>query len=286
GDYLRIICRAVKWYKYLRCGHPRYAFVCTSTIMSASYSKDRAFGIGIWKAPPDLTKEAFENKLTTMLDKLVALPIAQKNYVKLELMLQTGLATQELMAHGVSDGPPSAWLITECATIADYQEIWEDPAVANVFQEGRNSIYGSSLQAVNLSLGEVQIRVDRPTAGNRTRLACALQRPDNFSMEGYHKTVDAYADRLVGLPIVQKNVIKHSMWVPHNAIDGQVSAAGMPVPDPNIVVLIETENQDRMIELVEDSDFKQFMDDARGRPEWDHVGSSFFVANVVTKIDK
>ncbi|KAJ6464915.1 hypothetical protein C8R45DRAFT_1219822 [Mycena sanguinolenta] len=252
--------------------------------MSASYSKDRAVGIGIWQAPPNLSKEAFENKVTTMVDKLVALPIAQKNYIKFEMMFQTGLVTEELGAHGVSDGPLSVWLVTECATIAEYLEVSEDPAVTSVFQEGLNSIYGSSRPTVKASLGEVQMRVDRPTAGNRTRLACRLQQADNFSVDGYHKTVNASADRLVGLPIVQKNVIKHSMWVPHNAMDHLVSAFDVVVPDPNPIVMIETENQDSMIEILKDSDVKQFMDDSRR--EWDiHVNTSFFVANVVTKID-
>ncbi|KAJ6473054.1 hypothetical protein C8R45DRAFT_1217552 [Mycena sanguinolenta] len=146
-------------------------------------------------------------------------------------------------------------------------------------------MYGSSRPTVKASLGEVQMRVHRPTAGNRTRLACAVQRPDNFSVDGYHKTVNASVDRLVGLPIVQKNVIKHSMWVPHNAMDHLVSAFGVLEQDPNLIVMIETENQDRMIELVKDSDVQHFMDDSRR--EWDiHVNSSFFVANVVTKIDK
>ncbi|KAJ6464926.1 hypothetical protein C8R45DRAFT_939769 [Mycena sanguinolenta] len=184
--------------------------------MSASYSKDRAVGIGIWQAPPNLSKEALENKLTTIVDKLVALPIAQKNYVKFEMwgpkftgiiqMFQTGLVTEELMTHGVSEGPPSVWVIAECAT------------------------------------------------------------------------VNASADRLVGLPIIQKNVIKHSMWVPHNTLDPRASAIGFPVPDSNIIVMIETE-------ILKDSEVKQFMDDSRR--EWDiHVDSSFFVANVVTKINK
>ncbi|KAF7337418.1 hypothetical protein MSAN_02268300 [Mycena sanguinolenta] len=253
--------------------------------MSASYSKDHAVGIGIWHAPPNVSKEAFENKLTTLIDKLVALPVAQKNYVKFEMMFQTGLGTEEMMTHGVPESPPSVGVIAECATIADYLEIWEDPAVMSVMQEGMNSVYGSSRPTANLSLGEVQIRLDRPTAGNRIRLVCGLKRPDNLSVEGYRKIVNASVDRFASLPIVQKNAIKHSLWVPHNALDRQVSAVGFPATETNIIIMVETENQDRMIELLTDSDVKQFMDDSRR--EWDiYADILSFVANVVTKIEK
>ncbi|KAF7337420.1 hypothetical protein MSAN_02268500 [Mycena sanguinolenta] len=252
--------------------------------MSASYSKDRDVGIGIWQAPPNLSKEAFENKLTAMVDKLVALPIVQENYVKFEMMFQTGLGTEELMTHGLSEGPPSVWVTVECATIADHLEGWEDPAVMSVLQEGINSVYGDSRPTAHLSSGEVQTRLDRPTAGNRTRLACGLQRPDNISVDGYRKTVSAAADRFVSLPIVQQNVIKHSMWVPHNVLDSQMSAVGFSAPNANIIIMFETENQDSMIEILKDPDVKEFVDDSRHK--WDIHFDSSFVANVVTKIEK
>ncbi|KAJ6492224.1 hypothetical protein C8R45DRAFT_1137348 [Mycena sanguinolenta] len=250
---------------------------------SLSYSKDGAVGVGIWQVPSNLSKKAIKGKLTTMVDKLLALPIAQKNYVKFEM---TGLATEELMTHGVSDGPPSVLLTAECATIADYLEILEDPAATSVLQGGINSIYGNSRPTVNLSLGEVQMRLDRSPAAakNRACLACVLKGPENFSVDGYLKTVNASEDVFVGLSIAQKNVIKHSMWIPHNTMDSQVSAIGFPEPHPNIMFMVETENQDRMIEMLKDRDVKQFVEDSRR--EWDfHVDGSFFVANVVTKLD-
>jgi hypothetical protein len=51
-----------------------------------SVSKDRAVIIGIWNQPPNLTKEAFETKITSLVDSALALPIVQRNYLKFEIV--------------------------------------------------------------------------------------------------------------------------------------------------------------------------------------------------------
>ncbi|KAF7337416.1 hypothetical protein MSAN_02268100 [Mycena sanguinolenta] len=253
--------------------------------MSASYSKDRAVGIAIWQAPPNLSKEDFEAKLTNMVDKLVAVPIAQKNYVKYEMMFQTAFASEELMVHGVAEGAPSVWMIAECATVAEYLEIFEDPAIMNVLRDGKDNVYGGHPIA-KASLGDVRVWIDRPVANNRARLVCAVQRPGNFSVDGYRKAIEAFADRFPGFSIVQKNVVKHWVWFPHNTVDTHVSAIGLSAPAPDLAIcVVETESHDGMIEMLNDSDFKTYMED--GRRELNiHIGSSYFVANVVTKINK
>jgi hypothetical protein len=99
--------------------------------MSASYKKDRVAGIGIYKAPPNLSKEAFETKITSLVDALLAVPIAQKNFLKFEIVCpnclhryivfiymtqiyQNDFSSPYLKALGFAEAPASVWLRLEC----------------------------------------------------------------------------------------------------------------------------------------------------------------------------
>jgi hypothetical protein len=50
--------------------------------------KDRFHAFGIHKAPPGLSKKDFEAKLEALLDHLLALPLVQRNVLKLEMVRQ------------------------------------------------------------------------------------------------------------------------------------------------------------------------------------------------------
>lgn len=76
--------RKVGRYKYPDTHHFAQLTVSPLTIMSVS--KDRAVIIGIWNRPPNLTKEAFETKITSLVDSALALPIVQRNYLKFEIV--------------------------------------------------------------------------------------------------------------------------------------------------------------------------------------------------------
>jgi hypothetical protein len=54
--------------------------------MSAAHRKDRLVEIGIWKAPLNLSKEAFETKFMSIIDSLLTLPVAPKNYLKVDIV--------------------------------------------------------------------------------------------------------------------------------------------------------------------------------------------------------
>ncbi|KAJ7268192.1 hypothetical protein B0H12DRAFT_1097436 [Mycena haematopus] len=253
--------------------------------MSASFIKDRAFGIAIFKAPPNLSKEVFENKMTSFVDALLALPIAQNNFLKYDMIFQTGLVNEHLKALGFSEAPPSVWLTAECATEAHFLEILEDPTFANVVQEkGINNLYGSH-QTANSFLADVETRLDRPAPEERTRLMCAVQRPENLSTDEFLRKLGDFTHKFVGFPIAQRLLVNLSVWMPNNAIDTQILALGFPAPKPAVVFMLETEHQDSMIEVLMDYDIKQMAMDA-SRELNVHIGSSVFAANVVTKISK
>jgi hypothetical protein len=52
----------------------------------SSTTTERSCFIGIHKAPPNLSREEFEAKAGAIVDAIVALPVVQKNLLKLEIV--------------------------------------------------------------------------------------------------------------------------------------------------------------------------------------------------------
>jgi hypothetical protein len=98
--------------------------------MSASNEKDRMVAVGIYKAPANLSKEEFETKITSFVDRMLAVPIAQKNFLKFEIVCpecfildliftcitqiyQNELLNQHMKAFDLPEAPTSVWLTVE-----------------------------------------------------------------------------------------------------------------------------------------------------------------------------
>jgi hypothetical protein len=56
-----------------------------------STAKDRVTVVAVWKAPPNVSKETLEAEITDLVDSVIALPVAQKNYLKYEIVCQITL---------------------------------------------------------------------------------------------------------------------------------------------------------------------------------------------------
>lgn len=52
--------------------------------MSASYRTGRMTAMGIHDAPPNFSEEAFEAKCKTLVDSIMALPVAQRNFISFD----------------------------------------------------------------------------------------------------------------------------------------------------------------------------------------------------------
>lgn len=86
--------------------------------------------VGIYKAPANLSKEEFETKITSFVDRMLAVPIAQKNFLKFEIVCpecfildliftcitqiyQNELLNQHIKAFDLPEAPTSVWLTVE-----------------------------------------------------------------------------------------------------------------------------------------------------------------------------
>lgn len=50
--------------------------------MSASAKKDRVFTVGVYRGPPQLSQKELTSKVDALVDEFLALPVAQKNFLK------------------------------------------------------------------------------------------------------------------------------------------------------------------------------------------------------------
>ncbi|KAJ7301810.1 hypothetical protein DFH08DRAFT_827193 [Mycena albidolilacea] len=119
----------------------------------------------------------------------------------------------------------------------------------------------------------------RPITGSRTRVMAAYRCPDHLSPAEYHAKMEAQLEKITA------HSIKYYLWIPNDTLDAKLREPAFPEPDPMVVLSAETENEERMTEVLPHPEFKDHMRDAI-RDLHLHIESSVFFANVVTKIEK
>jgi hypothetical protein len=82
----------------------------------------------------------------------------------------------------------------------------KDPALAKVYTEAEEF-----LPYVTAFMTDVVTKIDLPTPGNRMHIMCTFQRPDYLSSNEYRTKFEGFVDRLLALPITQKNILKYSV---------------------------------------------------------------------------
>ncbi|KAJ7881227.1 hypothetical protein B0H13DRAFT_2278601 [Mycena leptocephala] len=246
--------------------------------MSASYRNDRIVCAGVYKGPPNLSKEALRVKAEAFADSLLAVPIAQKNYLKFEINFQNGLLDEHMKALRLS-APPGVWVTGECETEAKFMEILGDPEFAKTIGEAEHLDYFS------VFFVDVVTKVDVPTAKNRVRVMGALKPPAHLSSIDFHHKTEALTDRFLALPIVQEKVIRLCMWRQNTNMAAHLQATGLPAPEPVLVIVFEAETEEALIEMAAHPSIKTHVADAT-RDISIHLDSSVFLADVITKIDK
>ncbi|KAJ7800903.1 hypothetical protein B0H14DRAFT_2897706 [Mycena olivaceomarginata] len=249
-----------------------------------STRKDRVAVVAEWKAPPNVSKETLETEITSLVDSILALPIAQKNYLKLEIIFQRELANQHIQGLGLPEAPPSVWVMAECASEAHFAELYEDATFAALIEEKHKTLYKDRLTA-NACFVDLRTKIDSPTTTSCTRVMAAYQRPDHLSSAEYHTKMEALLEKISAHPVVKKAFQKYYLWIPNDTLDAKLRDLGFPEPDPMVLFWAETENDERMAEVLTHPEFKDHMRDAI-RDLHLHIESSVFFANVVTKIEK
>ncbi|KAJ6522221.1 hypothetical protein DFH09DRAFT_1372768 [Mycena vulgaris] len=105
-----------------------------------STHKDRCRWIGVFKAPPHLSKEEFEQGLTAMARALAAVPTAQANMLWKEVSFANNLFDTEIRGLGLPTTGGVALLIGEAENYEKMRQVAEDPEIGRIVAEGRQRI--------------------------------------------------------------------------------------------------------------------------------------------------
>ncbi|KAJ7742941.1 hypothetical protein DFH07DRAFT_1063617 [Mycena maculata] len=250
--------------------------------MSTSARKDRCFAMGIHKVPAHLSKEEFERQIQALVDALVAVPVVQANLLKVEILLQNNELDSHLKALGFPEPGPTVVCAVEYASEEHFVYIVQNTEVQKLLAGAQEFGYH---EEANVFSADVVTKIDTYTPKDRVHIICICKVPPKMSKERFSQKMEAFMDRTLTHPMVERNVLKYTMWVQNNIIKDHVQALAFPVPEPTVVVRVESENWGRFMELVQDPDFQLiFADTMQDFPF--HIGGCCFSADVVTKIDE
>ncbi|KAJ7839155.1 hypothetical protein B0H14DRAFT_3140857 [Mycena olivaceomarginata] len=217
-----------------------------------SVSKDRAVIIGIWNRPPNLTKEAFETKITSLVHSALALPIAQRNYLKFEIVDDSVLCydlPSSFRKHRLVCGllRNAQYVVPDHKVLQvhspqaeeDFAQIFEDPTFSKLLLDAQEDLYGDRRNdTANVFSVDIETRIDLPAPKDCARLVSAFPRPANLSAGEYHPKMRSFADRLAAPPITQKHALKYSLWLPNNTLNVKLRDLGFPEPEPLVVAML------------------------------------------------
>jgi len=229
--------------------------------MSSSARKDSFYLLGIHKAPPHLSKKEFETGIEALVADWDALPIVKNTGLKSGMILSNDLLNTHLRATGMPEPRPTAILMIEAETpdhlVAALRdaEATELIAGAEQFKPERGACLFSA---------QATAKIDKPGPKERVFGIAILKVPHDLPIEQYERKLDAISDRFVALPIIQKYVLKSTLWRPDEvSMETHTEAMGVPAPEHTFVAQDEYESQDRLMEITRDVGVQQLLEDAK-----------------------
>ncbi|KAJ7800897.1 hypothetical protein B0H14DRAFT_3885360 [Mycena olivaceomarginata] len=172
-----------------------------------------------------------ETEITSLVDSVLALPIAQKNYLKFEIIFQRELANQHIQGLGLPEAPPS---VGDGRSEAHFAELYEDATFAALIEEKHKTLYEDRLTA-NAFFVDLRTKIDSPTTRPCTRVMAAYQHPDYLSPAKYYTKMEAVLEKISAHPVVKKAFQKYYLWIPNDTLDSKPRDLGFPEPDPMVV---------------------------------------------------
>ncbi|KAJ7113887.1 hypothetical protein C8R44DRAFT_855758 [Mycena epipterygia] len=119
---------------------------------------------------------------------------------------------------------------------------------------------------------------------DRTRIVGIYPAPAHLSREEFRRQFEALVDELLALPITKKHFLRYDLLFSNTDFDEHMKPLGFRESPGTAVIVVETEKDDHMIEVVEHPEFRQVLAAANINLKFT-VGHTF-TADLVTKVDK
>ncbi|KAJ7924143.1 hypothetical protein B0H13DRAFT_2654907 [Mycena leptocephala] len=245
--------------------------------MSASAAKDYFTAIWLHPVPAHLSTHEFALRMVARADTLLALPVAQNNLLKYEIMVPNDLLDSYFQALGVAQPQPVVLVKVQCETKEHYVQFLRDAQVAQLIS-GTEEFAGASMFSVHEAT-----RVDPGTALGSGAWIGIFKCPPHLSGAELYQVLGDLADGLAALPIMQRNLVKHTMHMQNDALEMNAKVLGLPTVGPVVVAIVQS-NFDTMNQVFTDSDVKRLF--AQLDPAFTGKLSNRFAADIITKFHK
>ncbi|KAJ6544627.1 hypothetical protein DFH09DRAFT_1088491 [Mycena vulgaris] len=216
--------------------------------MAASTAKDRF--TAIWKhlIPAHLSIQEFSAKMEAQVDSLLALPSAQKNLLKYDLIIPNNKLDSYFKALGFPEPQPVVLGKIECevepshairataltTVITRAQNIARRDADAMKKISTAQEFAGASMFSV-----DVVTKIDTGSADGCDACIGIFKCPPHLSRTQFHEFVDKASNDFVALPTMQKNAVKQIMWIQNDAIKKDVQAMGVPAAETVALFMVQ-----------------------------------------------
>ncbi|KAJ6540498.1 hypothetical protein B0H19DRAFT_1077907 [Mycena capillaripes] len=168
--------------------------------------------------------------------------------------------------------------------------VMTDPTVRKLVAEAEE--FG--FQTGGTSFGaDAVTKLERDTLGTSVHAIGIYTAPQQMSPAQFHTNFEAWIDKFLALPVVQKNFVKFTMLVPKTALDIHLQSLGLSAATPTQVNLVEAETWDGFLKIhfsfeqhqvAQDPEARKLM--ASGVKEFSfHAESCFFSSEIVSKME-
>ncbi|KAJ6582140.1 hypothetical protein B0H19DRAFT_1252273 [Mycena capillaripes] len=213
--------------------------------MSASSKKDRVFTLGVYRGPPQLSQKELTSRVDALVDNFLALPVAQKNFLKFTMMVPNDALNEDVAMLGVGLPPPSVFLFGQYAVLRDEE-------FTRTLDAGKGFVHDSSWSFS----ADVKTFIEKPTpviigADAHCCGALLLKAPRDIA-EQLQGNLEAAIEKYTTLPVVQRNLLRCTYWQPNSMIADELLRLGHPIPETESILLLMFEAE-TLAHLVEAS---------------------------------
>ncbi|KAJ7688887.1 hypothetical protein B0H17DRAFT_1067776 [Mycena rosella] len=119
-----------------------------------------------------------------------------------------------------------------------------------------------------------------------TKAACFIgihKAPPNLTLAEFEVKVGALGDAIAALPVAQRTVLKLDIISQNTLMDKAMTAVGLPVPVPTVVMSVEYKGVDHLDEFLKDPELRKLLAEA---DDFGFLqGATAFAADEITKVD-
>ncbi|KAJ7278715.1 hypothetical protein C8J57DRAFT_1304369 [Mycena rebaudengoi] len=252
----------------------------------SSLTKRTCF-IGIHRASPNVSREEFERKAGALGDAIAALPVAQKNLLKLDIISQNTLMDEHMLGVGLPVPAPTVVMSAEYESLDHLDGMLKDTALQKLFAESDD--FGFRKHATAFA-ADVYTVIDAPEITAGLHVICVYGCPPQFSADVFGQKMKELMEAIASHSI-RDNFSHYSLWLQNDAVDKHLQALGYPAPKPLLVVRADSEHLDHMKEIFEHSEVARLLkegirDLGFHRDSDDPAEACCFSADIATKINK